>query len=152
MTKSNLDLDILAIDPGGTTGMARCFLSAEGEVSDWASWDIGPGEHHAELYRQLYEVVIPDVVICERFDYRPKLDKAELISREYIGIIKLARPDVVLQSASEAKGFVNDNKLRALDLWAVGSPHQRDAYRHLLYYLVVRERVEKGILDKWLRK
>lgn len=143
--------EALAIDPGGTTGMACVYYTYDDGPVTWTSWEIGDGEHHARLAAQIDEID-PETIICERFDYRSHMDHAELISREYIGVTKLIRPDVVLQSSSEAMGFGTDDRLRALDLWVPGSEHRRDAYRHLLYWLVIREGIKKGIVDRWLRK
>lgn len=134
---------IIAFDPGGTTGVAIYDdTSAENGITYWTRFELGPGEHHAELWTALtmeYEVVY------ETFDYqRRDVDKGvslELISREYIGIIKLhkqmAQPEEEVnlypQKPSQ-RMFWTDAKLRALGLW-VSSEHERDATRHLLYYI-----------------
>lgn len=124
----------------------------EGHAYAFESWDIGPDEHHQELYVQIRDRVYDwDTLICERFDYRPHLDKAELISREYIGVCKLARPGVVLQTPGQAKDLVTDDRLKRLGLYQGLSEHRRDAFRHLLFYLVTKRKIKEGIVDKWLR-
>jgi hypothetical protein len=45
------------------------------------------------------------------------------------------RGEIVLQSASDAKSIVTDSRLKAWGLWHEGSPHIRDAWRHLVKYL-----------------
>lgn len=146
-------LRILSLDPGGTTGTALATLSGSGAVGDWSHCEIGPEEHHADL-REFISAHSPDVLVYERFDYRPGLQRADLISREYIGIIKLLAGDVGAelwaQSAGDGKGFVTDDKLKKSGLWVEGSAHCRDAYRHLVFWLVMRAGIKKGIVDSWL--
>jgi hypothetical protein len=85
-------------------------------------------------------------------------DGLVLTSREYIGVIKLSAQlqkeavDLFDQSASEAKFFVKDVKLKAMG-WldpTKGMPHARDTLRHLLRHLVSVRKVTKPIVDKWL--
>jgi hypothetical protein len=93
-----------------------------------------------------------DVIIYERFQYqRRELDKGVslvLDSVEYIGIIKLCskrmhldkgfayKHQLVEQTPAQAKNFWTDDKLKKVGLYTSGSAHERDATRHLLYYLM----------------
>lgn len=43
--------------------------------------------------------------------------------------------DIVFQSPSDAKSIVTDTRLKQWGLWHSGSPHIRDAWRHLVKYL-----------------
>jgi hypothetical protein len=129
-------MNFIALDPGTTTGIAVF----DDELDKLDAFQIGPEEHHSELY-SLLNGLDPAVVISERFQFRP-VDKNRqrivLDSREYIGVAKLYcqrnRKPFVLQTPAEAKGFWTDDKIRKLDLWIPSHPHAMDATRHLLYY------------------
>jgi hypothetical protein len=66
------------------------------------------------------------------------------MSREYIGVTKLFHQErmfklgqkLILQNASQAKGFVSDKRIKDLGLWSPGWRHAMDGYRHLIYYMV----------------
>lgn len=138
---------IMTFDPGGTTG--------------WALWDpmrkyldepyiksgqIGPEQHHYEL-NILLDQYEPNRVIYERFDNRANA-AAELISLEYIGVIKLwaqcNQPRITLldQGVSDMKAWIEAKngyaKLKATGLWIPGKPHENDARGHLLFHLFHR--------------
>lgn len=138
---------ILSFDPGGTTGVAIYDDEfAEGETpttSCWARFELGPQEHHAELFVLLTG---ERYIVYETFDYqRRELDKGVSlvqVSLEYIGIIKMHKQysedggthvDVFPQKPAQ-RMFWTDEKLKRLGLW-VSSPHERDATRHLLYHM-----------------
>lgn len=132
---------VMAIDPGTTTGIA-VYDDASGQP--WTRWELGPDLHHLDLLQAL---TFEHTVVYETFIYqRRELDKGVslvLDSCEYIGVIKLHEQstlDVTLvpQSPAVGKGsggcFWDDQKLKRLGLW-VSSEHERDATRHLLYYV-----------------
>jgi hypothetical protein len=134
---------IVAFDPGGTTGIA-IFDDTHDEAS-WTRMSLGPDEHHAALWSFL---AMENHIVYETFDYQRRDVEfgvsLELISREYIGIIKLHKqysedggdpPEVKLYPQKPAQRmFWTDEKLKTLGLW-VSSEHERDATRHLLYHL-----------------
>lgn len=158
---------IFACDPGGTTG--------------WASWNkadgfdggqLGSDGHHIELWNllsQLYHIFVeinddgPMYVISESFEFRNNVDTKdrrkglELISRDYIGIMKLfaslnANVTYIEQMPAHAKSFITDEKLERMDL--IKKPkhtnrHEHDALRHLLFFMVVKLKMREGITDKW---
>lgn len=141
---------LVALDPGGTTGWAT-FTATKMVTPDdtceyydaaWTCGQIGPYEHHLELYGMLGSFQVEETrIICESFEYRNKTRPGlELISREYIGVTKLFCANrsipLVMQSASMGKGFVRDTNIKRLGLWSVGWKHAMDSYRHLLYYMV----------------
>jgi hypothetical protein len=168
---------ILAIDPGGTTGWAKCEYKPhpyDEEITlDDFKFDfghIGPEEHHDELWDFLLnkeeEGSIPLELVCESFQFRydPRREKAkvELISCEYIGLVKLfaARYELplTLYTASSAKDFIPDKgpqanvKLKQLGWYRPVTRwvHAMDATRHLLKYMVFNKRIRNPITDKWL--
>jgi hypothetical protein len=137
-------MKIVGIDPGVTTGISVY----DSEVVDlkwrWQFEQLGPEEHHDTLFWFLKNVD-PNIIVCEKFDNRGKM-AADLIPREYIGVIKASyqasliakRPvELVMQSPSQAKGFWTNDKLKACSLWkGTGLKHAMDATRHVLYYLM----------------
>jgi hypothetical protein len=149
---------ILSFDPGGTTGVAFSYM--EDDEFKFRSLQIGPHEHHQELWELLsnyaYGYDLPSLeIVCESFEYRNMSRKGlELISKEYIGIIKLFCSlhgiKLIFHTASAAKHFVTDDKIKALDLWTPGKPHAMDGMRHLLKHMVVGKGIREPITDKWL--
>jgi len=126
---------IVGLDPGGDTGYANYWTNSRNfEVQ------IITGEHHLTL-ETLLGLDNPDIIVCERFDYRPHQKNAELDSVEYIGVVKLycqKNPDVKLVMQTQLKGKVGlwtDDKLKVLGLYNPGDGHDNDATRQVLYYL-----------------
>lgn len=139
---------IIAFDPGGTTGVAIYDTEAEQE---WQRFSLGPDLHHAELWGLL---LMETEIVYETFEYQRRDVEfgvsLELISREYIGIIRLHKDMTKDNEDGETfpyldqinlypqkpaqRMFWTDEKLKQLGLW-VSSEHERDATRHLLYHL-----------------
>ena len=44
-------------------------------------------------------------------------------------------PAMVLQTASQAKGFATNARLKEWDVWVVGREHERSAWQHIAYFL-----------------
>jgi hypothetical protein len=143
---------ILALDPGGTTGWA--LLKGQQYSID----QIGPGEHHLGLWQLMADINANSdefIIVCESFEFRQGKQRAGivLVSKEYIGIVKLfgaVHPEVrvVFQTAAQAKAFVTDEKIKALNLWSPGNGHAMDAMRHLLTFQVQRLK-RHDIIQKW---
>lgn len=93
------------------------------------------------------------VILLERFDFRHEerdRDKIDYKAREVIGVVKnfvwmineehpprAGRPPIklIMQSAHQAKGFFDQDKLRRLGLWkGTQNRHTMDALKHILYY------------------
>jgi hypothetical protein len=127
---------ILGIDPGGTTGICKYH----GYTRTIYVAQITNGEHHTELNNMLRHWK-PDIVVCERFDYRPRQRNANLSAVEYIGVIKLwcQKNYVPLVLQKQIKNTENalwtDAKLSALELYKPGVPHAMDAIRQVLHYV-----------------
>lgn len=51
---------------------------------------------------------------------------------------------IVPQSASQAKGFMTDARLKAVGWWAVGKPHSRDALRHTATYVAAYRQIGRA--------
>jgi hypothetical protein len=139
---------VIAFDPGGTTGWAKAEWDEA--RTKWSSGQMGPHEHHLELWSMLVELYLAAQVdgiqlhvVTESFEFRQGTvgrTGLDLHSKEYIGVMKLFAElhgrTLWEQTASTGKGFVSDAKLKASGLWIVGQQHARDANRHLLYYMI----------------
>lgn len=132
----------IALDPGGTTGWVR-YRPNDPQGKQFVCGQMGPLDHHSQLFAHLENSATSHyVVICESFEFRQnrQRDNINLMSREYIGVVKLFGQErhlsVVFQTAAMAKGFVSDEKLKVMGLWVPGHKHAMDAMRHLIYHLV----------------
>jgi hypothetical protein len=126
---------ILAYDPGGTTGYCGWHDEHGVTMQD----QIDTPDHHLIL-EALLNLVDPDVVVYETFNYIPDLADADLIAREYIGVIKLwgeknTHAELVPQSPNYGKAFWDNDKLKKAGLYKPGLPHANDATRHMLAYV-----------------
>ena len=82
------------------------------------------------------DLVIEDFILRERTKSRNLLAPVRLtagLMQEALNWERLI--GVTLQSASDAKSVVTDDRLRSLGLWQVGQVHARDACRHLALFL-----------------
>lgn len=144
-------MKVLALDPGGTTGWAMYSCeeivepfnsTSEFYNEKWVAGQLDRPGHHEQLYT-LLELMHADPfhVVTESFEFRQRARNGlVLISLEYIGVAELfcqqRQLQLKRQTASMAKGFVTDDKIKNMELWKSGQPHAMDATRHLLYYLV----------------
>ena len=171
--------NILALDPGGTTGWAWASLHMDQldhptliKLQDIyiETGEFGPEEHHRELYQFVRAAITrldtPLEVVSEPFHYRQNVvgegaagfrGKVELISAEYIGVIKLACSQLGLTYydrfvPGEAKRYVPNSKLDKLG-WLQTPPHpmrhRNDALRQLVKYLIVKKKVRHPITTAW---
>jgi hypothetical protein len=137
---------IISVDPGGTTGLA--YLQ---DRVIFARKEIGPRRKDVKQYmdwcgqalEQEFDSFMPDYIVFEQFDYRTGQAHAELISNEYIGVIKLwcvknDRPWVTQPARvgkHTGKGvFWNRRKLQAVGLYLPNMGHSMDATSHLLHH------------------
>jgi hypothetical protein len=150
--------NILAIDPGGTTGIAEFdygTLAWKTHQFEYRPVELFEFFHHWMILRAAKDAT----VICERFDYRPvgkynfggsrAIPKVDLTPREVIGILKLAAAYTMTEIVWQAPGDVNgddgtktanpsvfwtDAKVKQLDLYKAANVHAMDAVKHILYY------------------
>lgn len=125
-------INMIAIDPGKTTGIC---LHRNRAISAFIFKD---------GHKALYEFIAsfkPEVVIYERFDYRPHQPNVDLIPVELIGVIKLYCQKHLCQEVPQKqlkghRGFWTDDKLKALGLYKVGQQgHSNDALRQMLFFI-----------------
>ena len=133
----------LAIDPGGTTGLAWLTVGEDGKMF-FGSEQI-EGRYEAETWiAQTIGLILVDVtVIIERWDVRKNThsltnqDDPRYIIGYVDGISNaLHHVTYVEQTPAQAKKFGTDAKLKQLGWYVAGEDHSRDAARHLLTYLV----------------
>lgn len=159
---SRIPSRLLCLDPGETTGWSlfeRGKLTYYGQI-ETVTMDKQPAWHG--LSKLFYETD-PTHVVCE--DYRVYAHKLErhsnssvvtlrliggidFICRNTFGATNELGPYIAegipltYQMATQAKGFVTDDRLKSWDFWKPGMRHSRDAIRHGLYFLIVTNRPE----------
>lgn len=153
------NFQVLAFDPGGATGWATACYNGESHpwwIESGTFWE--PEHHHIIEDKILTDClgylsndnqVQPLTVVTESFEFRQNPDSAnqrrglELVSREYIGVMKLAcrkvSVPIVQQMPAHALHFMTDEKLKKMG--HLKTPlhdcrHQNDALRHLFFYLI----------------
>lgn len=148
----------LAFDPGGATGWAHA-LDDDGiwYVTSGTQWN---KEHHAWVLNTIKKYRVqpyPLTVITESFEFRQSSNQRrglDLISREYIGVMKLICEDYNIpflqQMPAHAIRFMSDDKLKLVG--NLRHPlhdcrHENDALRHLFFKLISKDR-ESFWLDK----
>lgn len=159
---------MLALDPGGTTGIATSNYDG-GEkplIGDfnYKAHELGPMKHHQTLWDYIAHFQ-PDTIICERFDFRQNYgregerNKVELISREYIGVVELycqmTKTRLVMQSASQGFHFIPNEKLDRMGILLEPyhpNRHKNDALRHLVRYQIVDFGIRSPLTDSWIIK
>lgn len=161
MTKANTPRylhSVLAIDPGGTTGLfydgqiggerVQVFEHVAGDDHHKALWE-RLTRYHASAHASGEMLTI----LCEKFEYKKSeqgREKIDYVSKEYEGVVKLFAQQntshhlaLVLQGSSYTVGksaFWGDGvqgnaKIKQLGLWQPGMKHALDALRHYLYWV-----------------
>jgi len=140
---------IIAIDPGGTTGIA--YWTKEDlwgrEQIDACRDDMQLNTLFTQLsgicrYAEPFAGKAVVHLIYEPFEFRKderNRDKIDYTAAEVVGALRMwayKRDYVKLirSGASLGKGFWIDAKIKALGLWVPGQRHAMDATRHLLSY------------------
>lgn len=134
-------VDLLAIDPGETTGVAVWHA----EESNIYLFQLSTPtiEQGYKLVEDIIDIVRPSHLRCE--DYRvyghmtEQHSFAHLHTAQFIGSIKTIADQkgipLSVCLAMHAKTFWTDDKLKLCGLYNKGLKHARDAERHLLRYL-----------------
>lgn len=136
---------LLCLDPGETTGWSlyeHGVATKAGQLRTIEDW---------KIISDLFEEANPTHVIYENYRvYSHKLDRhafSEVYTLRLIGVIEFLC-DVVYQipytnqMATQAKGFVKDEKLKAWGYWDLGGKHARDSLRHGAYYLLFNKELQ----------
>lgn len=141
-----LNIKVIALDPGVTTGYATGVIDINGSigvVSGQAKW------REVDLFSQL-NLGQPQYIVYERFEYRPPRkkgkqffhDNVNLFPRNLIGVINLflqQHPEVLYHTQMPATvlgadKYWTDDRLKKFGCYKVSNPHANDAMRHLLYW------------------
>lgn len=145
--------DVLAIDPGLATG--ACLVRPEGpELLRSDELDVQQYYGWLEHYLGYYEPGTLSIV-CERFTINAETAKKSQApwSLENIGVLryltqKTGHATFELQSPGDAKRFVSNDRLKALELWHVGGGgHALDALRHAVLYLAKHGWSDRRLLE-----
>lgn len=132
-------MKVLAIDPGVTTGFS---ITPDRSPDHLWQVDFGtdyPNRPHLAFYEML-DRESPDVIICERFDFRQNKRGVDYTALQYIGVVELycQKSHTALyfqgQDVKSKKGFWDDKKIKYLGLYRDGKEyeHAMDALRHRL--------------------
>lgn len=139
--KNREDRTILTFDPGETTGYSiwkDMKLHTAGQIKTVPVFET------AVWLRQFIRDWDPKVVVIEEYRvYSHKTDDHahnDMHTSRLIGCMESilafeGKHPPVMQSASSAKGFCTDEKLKDWDFWQKGERHARDAIRHGVYFL-----------------
>ena len=85
---------------------------------------------------QVTDIVIEDFILRQGTKARNLLAPVRLTAGLVQEVLRSNRLiGVTMQSPSDAKSVVTDDRLRSLGLWQVGQVHARDACRHLALFL-----------------
>jgi hypothetical protein len=146
---------VLAIDPGGTIGLAwgSLDLAEKWDPSKvhWAEIPmkksmviLGFDREVASVYQVLLKAreIEATVIVCESFALTPGriLKGPALLPVSQEGMLRFALQNkwwngtYLTQTPSNAKTTITDARLRQAEVWAVGQKHSRDALRHLLLF------------------
>lgn len=161
-----VDITIIGIDPGGTTGI--CAWSPVKDTYVFDQLETKDGEGYRVLVNWIdrtqhsFGFIPPFVLVVERFNFRMNerdRTKIDYTAAEVIGALRFAfeteptrATTLHFQMAAEGKAFFDDDKLRRLGLWK-GSQmrHAMDALRHVLHYRTFTLG-DKSVLEKFKPK
>lgn len=138
---------ILAIDPGVVTGFSVTPQEGHHHVWETNFGDLSPASPHLSLHATLVKV-LPDVIVCERFDFRQNKKGVDYTPIEYIGVVHLYCQSTGTplhfqgQDVKSKKSFWDEKKLRFLGLYNPGLGHAMDALKHRLHF-----EVAQGLFD-----
>jgi hypothetical protein len=129
---------VLAVDPGGTTGIVLwdMMLGGVAEIYELPHADVG------FMLERIISAYRPDVV-CEAFIITAKTvsNSQAPWSLKQLGVAEYLAAKYHCLYAQEqlpvtAKKFATNERLKALGLYVPGKGHATDAMRHLVIYLV----------------
>lgn len=135
---------LLAVDPGLTTGLAVWDIPQyEDELKGPRATELDVEQLYRLLTQLLLEGAYTYTVVCEAYTISERTMKntRQNWSLEIIGVLKYMcwlRGHIFapLQSASAAKSFATNERLKGCGWYIPGRGHSNDALRHLLLFSV----------------
>lgn len=142
---------VIAIDPGVSTGLVIAHIEDGGyvRVSHFAQSSYS---NYTDTAKWLVDLISIEnqkywddaIVVSEQFDLRPgNKFLADLTPVKINSILEYHYPDMIFQTPAQAKSLVKNSVLKNLGWWLTGKDvgqkdanDVRDAFRHLVYYLV----------------
>ena len=154
--------DIIAIDPGVTTGVAHMRFTDEvfEVVNVWQLGDPdGVWEELHDIITHVSDTATEDVIVlCESFEIRPDVVSPDETPKYIIkDIERFIEPDyqIEYQMASQAKVGIppgrdgQRDRLHAFGVYQRGMRHSNDAIRHILVYAIEKLRHRPLIVKGW---
>lgn len=138
---------VISIDPGVSTGVVVAEVNDTGEVRI-LHFDQFICDSHTDTAETLVRLIDrhPEArIVSEQFDLRPgNKFSADLTPVKINAILDYKYPGrITYQTPAQSKGLVKDATLKNLGWWLTGKDVDykdandvRDAFRHLVYYLV----------------
>lgn len=148
---------IMGIDPGGTTGIAACYVNVKSTMKETmreagkkkavevegsyleqakqisnimnAFQYTANVEHEIPLYN--IHFAIEDFVLRRRTEGGATGNLTSCWVAAGAVALFGSEQNVTWRQASTAKTYATDSRLKLWDLWEVGSAHMRDAWRHV---------------------
>ena len=129
-------IQILGVDPGGTTGFCVIEYTPESRPVLKEAWEESGGLGGVLAIRD--KIIKHEIVVCESFTLRPGVKMPDLSPVYIIGALEALMPyqDSLVYQQPSAKVLCPDEKLKKIEMYQRGHPHANDAIRHAIIYLV----------------
>jgi hypothetical protein len=129
---------VVALDPGGTTGVA---LAIDYEIEEVSQLQTTTGAEYHELLHTIEYWWKPELIVCESFLHRTTIG-VDTTALEVIGCVKMyawrESVELLFQTPSQAKAFWTNDKIKKIGLWRANQRHAMDALRHALVWITDR--------------
>lgn len=130
-------MKLLAVDPGIGTGLVLF------DGKEYYGWEVNCTS--LANYKQYLLGIMPDEIVYEDFKHRPSMMKAELYSKEVIGVTRLIAeenniPIVATYLPAKCKAFWTTDKIKAIGLWK-SNKQVMDAMRVMLTHRQMTDHV-----------
>ena len=150
---------VIAIDPGVNTGIVVARVEEEVEIVHFDQFIRTTHVETVELIKRVLDAYPGAVIVAEQFDLRPgNKFSADLTPVKVNAILDYLVDGIHYQTPAQAKGLVKDATLKNLGWWLTGKDvgykdanDVRDAFRHLVYYLVHEVRHKWTLDTGWPR-
>lgn len=150
---------VIAIDPGVSTGLVVARVEEEVEILHFDQFVCPTHVETVGLIKRYLDRYPDAIVVAEQFDLRPgNKFTADLTPVKVNAILDFLVGGIHYQTPAQAKGLVKDATLENLGWRVTGKDVNykdandvRDAFRHLVYYLVHEMRHRWTLDTGWPR-